>query len=375
MKASECERTGVVAHICRNKVWYITGTGVAVVGSVAATWWCCYKKTQEVRDGFFAKVGGPDADLITLLSNTDAKGNDKQIKNILSKFFKVNNGALESNNSAKAIDFLAKLKDWKNDKFSTPNGYYNDYYNNPYWERDNNRFNTRNYNFNSNFKLDYKATSALTFTGRVAIAQTNTTQTTTSNNYTYSAFSKTGGFVNYYSNDYDLFLTGRGKFISRSTPIPGSNGESQSTGSRLTFDAFGVHDKKFTNISLKTILGFQASVRRTKGISASTSSLGVSGLYNLSNSATGLFNASNSESQTRKIGGYADVTVGIKEILFLHGTARTDFTSVFSGPAIGYNDPQFNTYGGDVSFIVSDLIPSIKNKENNVMHQNSQMPK
>ena len=118
MKASECERTGVVAHICRNKVWYITGTGLAVVGSIAATWWCCYKKTQEVRDGFFAKVGGPDADLITLLSNTDAKGNDKQIKNILSKFFKVNNGALESNNSAKAIDFLAKLKDWKNDKVS-----------------------------------------------------------------------------------------------------------------------------------------------------------------------------------------------------------------------------------------------------------------
>jgi len=260
-----------------------------------------------------------------------------------------------------------RYKDWSNDKFSTPNGYYNDYYNNPYWERDNNRFNTRNYNFNGNFKLDYKATSNLTFTGRVAVAQTNTTQTTTSNNYTYSAFSKRAGFQNYFNNDYDRFLTGTGKFIARSTPIPGSNGESQNTGSRITFDAFGVHDKRFNNISLKTIAGFQASVRRTKGLSASTSSLGVSGLYNLNNSATGLFNASNSESQSRKIGGYVDVTLGYKDLIFLHGTGRTDFTSVFSGPAIGYNNPKFSTYGGDVSFIVSDLIPSIKNKDSKVI--------
>ena len=262
---------------------------------------------------------------------------------------------------------LENYKDWQNDKFSTPNGYYNDYYNNPYWERDNNRFNTRNYNFNGNFKVDYKATAALTFTGRVAIAQTNTSQTSTSNNYTYSTFSKNAGFQDYFNNDYDRYLTGTGKFISRSTPIPGFNGESQSTGSRLTFDAFGVHDKKFTNFSLKTILGFQASVRRSKSINTSTSSLGVGGLFNLNNSASGLYNGANLESQQRKIGGYGDITLGIKEILFLHGTARKDFTSVFSGPAIGYNNPQFNTYGGDVSFIVSDLIPSIKNKDNKVI--------
>ncbi|MFC4262228.1 SusC/RagA family TonB-linked outer membrane protein [Ferruginibacter yonginensis] len=269
-------------------------------------------------------------------------------------------------NSASWVPF-DRYKDWKNDKFSTPNGYYNDYYNNPYWERDNNRFNTKSYIFNGNFKLDYKATSDLTFTGRVAIAQTNTTQTTTSNNYTYSNWARTGGFVNYYNNDYDRFLTGLGKFVARSTPIPGGNGESQATGSRLVFDGFGVYDKKFNNYSLRVLAGTQAVVGRTKNIALSTASLGFSDLYNLTNSGTGLTPGGNSESQSRKIGGFVDVTGGFKDIVYLHGSYRTDFSSLYYAPSIGYNKPYFSTYGGDIAFNVSELIPSIKNKESKIV--------
>jgi TonB-linked SusC/RagA family outer membrane protein len=264
---------------------------------------------------------------------------------------------------------LDQFKDWQNNKFADPKNYYNDYYNNPFWEKDNNRFNTRNNTFNANVKLDYKLNSDLTFTGRVALTQGNTTQTTTSNNYSYSAFSKTGAFVNYFNNDYDRYLTGLGRFVSRSAPIVGGNGEFQSNSSRITADAFGVHNKNLGNFTLKTVAGLQAVVVRAKSIAVSTNGIGVSGLYNFANSASGLFSASNGESQTRKIGAYGDVTLGFKDILFLHGSARRDYTSVFSNEALGYTNPAFTTYGGDISLIASDLIPSIKNRESKVFDQ------
>ena len=264
---------------------------------------------------------------------------------------------------------INEFKDWKNDYKSMPNNYYNDYYNNPYWDKDNNRFNTRTYTFNGNIKLDYKANSNLTFTGRTSITQINSTQTTTSDQYTYSAFSKSNAYVGYFNNDYDRFLTNVGRYIARSTPIPGGNGESQSTSSRLTFAAFADYNKKFNNISLRTLIGAQASVSRTKALAVSTNGIGVPGLFNFTNSASGLFSASNSESMARKIGAFGDVTLGFRDMLFLHGSARQDYTSVFydTDPKLNYSDPSFQTYGGDVSLIVSDLIPSVKNHSNKIL--------
>ena len=265
---------------------------------------------------------------------------------------------------------MSEFKDWKNDYKSMPSNYYNDYYNNPYWEKDNNRFNTRSYTFNGNIKLDYKANANLTFTGRTALTQINSTQTTTSNNYTYSAFAKSNAFVNYLSNDYDRFLTNPGRFGARSTPIPGGNGELQNTSSRITFDAFADYNKKFNNFSLRTILGTQASIVRTKGISVSTNAIGIPDLYNAANSASGLFSGANSELQQRKIGAFADATIGFRDMLFLQGTYRRDYTSVFydTDPSLNYSDPSFQTYGGAVSFVVSDLIPSIKDGKNKILN-------
>ncbi len=268
-------------------------------------------------------------------------------------------------NSASWVPFT-DFADWEGNKFADPKNYYNDYYNNPYWEKDNNRFNTRSYSFNTNFKAVYNYTKDFAVTGRVALVQTNTTQTTTSNNYAYSGYSKTGAFSNYFNQDYDRFLTSLGRFIARSTPINGGNGESQGTSSRIVGDAFATHKKPLGNFTLRTILGVQAIVTRTKSLAVSTNGIGVSGLYNLNNSLTGLYSGSNSESQTRKIGAYIDGSLDYKNFLFFHGSARQDYTSVFSGPAIGYNSPNFSTYGGDVSLILSDLIPSIKDRTSKV---------
>ncbi|HEX2608427.1 MAG TPA: hypothetical protein VHK91_13650, partial [Flavisolibacter sp.] len=102
-------------------------------------------------------------------------------------------------------------------------------------------------------------------------------------------------------------------------------------------------------------------IRTSKNFNVATNGIGVSELYNFANSSSGLFTAANGILEQRRIGGYADVTGGFRNFIYLHGVLRRDYTSVFSGPKINFNDPSFVTYGGDVSFIATDVIPGLKN--------------
>jgi TonB-linked SusC/RagA family outer membrane protein len=253
------------------------------------------------------------------------------------------------------------LKDWRTNKFADPSGYFNDYYNNPWWLLDNNRFTTKNNFFNGNVKLVFKATSFLDITARIAIANTNTNQTTTANSYTYTGYARSNAFINGYNNNYDRFLTGAGRAVAR-TPIAGSIGETQNNGNRLNGDLFASFTKDLgENFSLKAIAGASVQVRTSKGIGVSTSGIGTPDLFNLTNSSTGLYAGSNSITEQRKIGGYGDVTLGYKGFLYLHGVYRNDYTSVFYNESIGFDNPSFSTYGGDISFVVSELLPGLKN--------------
>ena len=252
-----------------------------------------------------------------------------------------------------------QLKDWKGNKFADMSNYFNDYYNNPFWLKDNIRFETRNQIFNTNLKLVFKPISSIEVTGRVALNNINSNQTTRSNNYNFTGYGQSNAFSNYFNLGYDRYLTGTGRFVAR-TPIAGSMGESQGNSSRIVGDLFATYNKKFGEIDLKTIIGGQAIASRAKSIGVSTNGIGVSDFYNFSNSSTGLFAGSNSESEVRKIGGFVDATIGFRGWAYLHGAYRQDYTSLFSGPSIGYNDPKFSTYGADLSVILTDAIPSLK---------------
>jgi TonB-linked SusC/RagA family outer membrane protein len=256
---------------------------------------------------------------------------------------------------------IDELKDWQNNKFATLGGYFNDYYNSPFWLKDNVRFTTKNTYFNGNVKLEYKPSDALSFTARLALANTNTVQTTTSNRYDFTFFTQRVSFANGFNINYDYLLAGFGRFVSR-TAVNGSVGESYSNGNRITGDLFGNFSKDFGQFNVKLIAGGQIVTRTSKSIGSSTSGLIVPELYNLGNSLTGLYQGSDAISDQRKIGGYADLTVGYKGLLYLHGVTRTDYTSVFYNPKAGFNNPSFTTYGGDLSFILTDALPGLKGK-------------
>lgn len=259
----------------------------------------------------------------------------------------------------------ATFRDWQNSKFGDPNGYYNDYYNNPWWELDNNRFTTKNNYFNGNITLDYKISNALSLTYRAAVATTNTFQTVPSQVYTYSAWAKNSAYENNFNLNYDLYLTGRGRFIARSTPINGSFRDNASNGTRLNSDLFAKYTKEFGDVKLDAVLGNNIQVRTSNSLETGISSIAIPGLFNVNNSQNGILTGSDSKSEIRKLGNYADLVLGYKGFLYAHGTFRYDMSSVFYAQDRQSDLYSFAYYGGDVSLVVTDLFPGIKSKNFN----------
>jgi len=124
MKASECEKTGFVAHICRNKLWYGIGLGVVLLSSGTATWYFYCRKSQDLRNAIFSKLNISDADFITFLSNTNLTGVDKEAKKFYSKFFTVSGSDVNAVAEATVVDFVKGLDGFYNDKVPT-NTWYN----------------------------------------------------------------------------------------------------------------------------------------------------------------------------------------------------------------------------------------------------------
>jgi TonB-linked SusC/RagA family outer membrane protein len=255
------------------------------------------------------------------------------------------------------------FRDWKNSKFGDPNGYYNDYYNNPWWELENNRFTTKNNYFNGSVTLDFKVNNNLNLTYRAAAATTNSFQTVQADFYAYSAWAKSSGWVNDFNLNYDTYLTGRGRFISRSTPINGSFRDNASYGNRLNSDLFANYNKDLgENFNVKAIVGNNIQVRSSNNLETGISSIAIPGLFNVNNSQNGILTGNDSKSEVRKMGNYADVTLGYKGFLFAHGIFRYDVSSVFYAPNRESNLYSFAYYGGDLSLILTDMVPSIKSK-------------
>ena len=95
----------------------------------------------------------------------------------------------ESINQAAHIP-LPELKDWKTNKFASPNGYYNDYYSNPYFRLDNYRTKYKDANINGNVELTYKFTPWLSAFNRFGAMNNSRTQKSTVGQFFHSTWAK-----------------------------------------------------------------------------------------------------------------------------------------------------------------------------------------
>jgi TonB-linked SusC/RagA family outer membrane protein len=233
---------------------------------------------------------------------------------------------------------LTRYSNWRTDKFSSPDGYYNEYIDNPYFTLGNARNLTRNDYLTGNVQLKYAPIRELSFLFRVSMSTRNVSTKSWSDKYTYSA--------------YRLGLTSN--FANRTGSV--NDGASYETQINPEFQAQYIKQLS-KDFSLNAILGASSRDNISKNVNAGSSVMVIPGLYNVANT-TGNTNGSESNARVRQIGAYVDARLGFKSYLYLHVTARNDWRSVLAQENRSLFYP-----AADLSFIASDAIPMLKNSK------------
>jgi TonB-linked SusC/RagA family outer membrane protein len=231
---------------------------------------------------------------------------------------------------------LTTYKDWQNNEFANPNGYYNAFYFNPYWVIDNNRLNNRINTLLGNIDLSYRVKDWLRVQYRLGTTNIDQSALNTQNKFVYNDYIRAGN-----SNKGGAGTTGYVQDInSRLT--------------RINSDLFLSVDKTFGNFNVKGILGNNVQQFDARYSYVASTALGTPDLFNLQN-RTGNLAGADARAQTRIYSFYADVTLGYKDFFFLHGSGRNDNISILDPGNRSYFYP-----GVDASFVFSNAIPALK---------------
>ncbi|KIA94939.1 hypothetical protein OC25_08385 [Pedobacter kyungheensis] len=233
---------------------------------------------------------------------------------------------------------ITDYKDWKNNPFANPNGYYNAYYNNPYFLADNYRQQVRNDYFLGNAELKYKPLEWLDFTGRVGLTTQNQSSKSYSDIFKYS--------------DYTKSISGSSEY--KQQDILGGVSDNMNYTTNIVTDFIGHAQKKVDDFKFDlTVLG-QLIQNQSKSTTASVNGLVTAGVFNLGNS-TNNPTASEGNSLTRSYGLSGKLDIGFKDYLFLSLTGRNDWVSVLAPENRSFFYPS-----ATLSFVASDAIEAIK---------------
>jgi len=237
---------------------------------------------------------------------------------------------------------LTSYKDWRNDKFANPNGYFNAYYANPYFTIDNNRQATRNDYLTGNVDFKLKPTEWLSFLYRANISTTNSSNKTRVNKFVLSAYTKSLGLSSLKNND-----------------IPGSVSDGASYTTQLFSEFQANINKRFAeDFKLDLTLGTSLRNNTAKNVGVAASGLTFSGLYNVAHRLAANTTGSESNSTVRQQGVYGDLRLGFKDFLYLHATGRNDWFSTLPEASRSIFYPSV-----DASFVVTNAFESLRNSE------------
>ena len=252
---------------------------------------------------------------------------------------------------------LEDYRDWKNNKFANPNGFFNDYYNNPYFNADNQRKVYKDANLSGNLSLTYKITPWATLSNRLGVMNNSRTQKSTTGKFLYSDYAKSKAFI-----ADPFFRDGDGTGIYRAiTDILGGVTDYTKTENIINNEFQLLLEKDFGPFANKLILGNSVYQKYVKEVQIASNSIVVPDVYNVSNRQGELTGFENTY-LNRRVGYYADLTSNFKNWLILNGTFRYDQTSLFYKPSRPTNLWSYPYYGVALSFIPTDAFPSLKSK-------------
>lgn len=231
---------------------------------------------------------------------------------------------------------LTEYKDWRNNKYANPNGYYNAFYFNPYWVLDNNRTLDRRNTLLGDVNLSYKVFDWLRLQYRLGTTNIDQASTNTQDKFLYDPFV--------------LANTNH----SSSAQTPGFVQDISSNQQRINSDAFISIDKTFGDINVRAIVGNNVQQYSSRYSFVSSAALAAPGLFNLSN-RVGNLDGSDASARYRLYAFYGDLTLGYKDFLYVHGSGRNDNISILSSEQRRLFYP-----GVDASLIFTNAIPALQ---------------
>jgi hypothetical protein len=232
---------------------------------------------------------------------------------------------------------LTNYKDWRNDPYADPNGYFNDYYENPYMTIDKSRQQDQFDYLTASLDLNYKFTNWLGVQLRSSLNMDNNTT-----HYTKEAV---------HFSDYAKSIR---KSIA-SSDLTGSVSDGSNFNQKWVNDFILSASKDFGDYSVKLIAGATTKESFQKTVDVAANALEIDNYYNIKNRVGDPSVLSSNYFRRRDVGFYGDLTLGYKQYLFLHATGRNDMTSVLAASNNSFFYP-----GVDVSFIFSEAVPMLK---------------
>lgn len=234
---------------------------------------------------------------------------------------------------------LLSYKDWRNNKFAQPSGYYNEYAANPYWIIDNIRQQGREDDLIGNIDLGFQVAPWLKANLRV---------------------SSTLAFTNFQNNTAPLILSDWAQ-ANRSpnsfSNQPGNVFTDEAFNSRINVDYFVNGDRTIgKDFGIKYLVGGMFRQNRGKEVSVGGNNLVVPYLYNVSVRSGDAEVGTNNNTQSRLVSTYGSVGINFKEWAFLEITGRNDWDS-----RLLKENRSFFYPGANASIVLSDAVSSIKN--------------
>lgn len=239
-----------------------------------------------------------------------------------------------------------RFKDWRNDYWSSPDGYYNDYYTNPYFMIDNFRRVGRSEDIFGNAELNYKANNWLSFTYRLGATITTANNKSTGNAFTYSPFAKASG-----------------KTIAQSGDLVSEVWDVSATNSRISSEFFVSARKSFDDFKLDALVGQTFREENNRNLEIGSDNLAFPALFNvIGRKGDAAVTERNSKSRLGRY--FGKVSVGYKNWAFAEVTGSYDINSRlayfydFDVKDISYFYP-----GVSASAVLSDAIPALKKSQ------------
>lgn len=228
---------------------------------------------------------------------------------------------------------LTHYKNWRTDKYATPDTYYNAYFKNPYQIIDQNRNTSRSNRLQAIAKLDYDFNDWISASYALGGTWFHSSLKNTQEAWTY-----------------DPSLT-----YTRPSNEVNAVDDGMLENFRLNSDLLVNFDKDFgDNFNARLIIGNHVETYRDKSVNVGGSNLFTNIIYNV-NVRTGELTGDEGTNQKRLYSYFGDLTLGFRNYLFLTGSYRQDISST-----LPKNNNSYGYYSAGISFVPTDAFPGLK---------------